>query len=413
MINNTVTKLRFKNEQGKYYPDWDKRSLNQIAKKVKEKNSGLHLSFVLTNSATRGIVGQKDYFEKNIANKNNLSGYYVVKKDDFVYNPRISVSAPVGPIKRNNLKNGVMSPLYTVFRIKENSNLTFFEYYFESSYWHKYMCSIANYGARHDRMNISSSDFFKLPLPYPCLEEQTKIADFLTSVDKRIQQLKKKKELWEAYKKGVMQRIISQEIRFKDDKGNAYPNWEKKRLDDIFVEITDKVGNRNIENYSISAGKGFVSQKVKFGKSISGEQTVKYTVLTTGDFTYNKGNSKTYNYGCIYLNDIGKDIAVPNVFISFKPKKENLNRWFYQKLFESHYLDRGLRQIISSTARMDGLLNINKGNFFKLTVPFPSHEEQTKIADFAIAIDKKISFVDFQLEQTKMWKKGLLQQMFV
>ena len=102
--------------------------------------------------------------------KNNLEGYYIVSKDDFVYNPRISASAPVGPIKRNKLQKGVMSPLYSIFRFKE-SLLEYFEHYFETTNWHKYLHSVANFGARHDRMNITNSDFSYSTICTPEIEK--------------------------------------------------------------------------------------------------------------------------------------------------------------------------------------------------------------------------------------------------
>ncbi|MCG8329982.1 MAG: restriction endonuclease subunit S [Chitinophagales bacterium] len=199
--------IRFKDDEGKDFPEWEVKSLRLVAYKVLDKNKDNNISFVLTNSAEKGIVSQKDYFDKDIANQNNLGNYYIVKKDDFVYNPRISSFAPVGPIKRNKLEEGVMSPLYTVFRFKQH-NLSFFEYYFESTEWHRYMHSIANYGARHDRMNITTSDFFEMPLPLPVQGEQTQIANFLTAIDDRISLVEQQIQKTEAYKKGLLQQMF-------------------------------------------------------------------------------------------------------------------------------------------------------------------------------------------------------------
>lgn len=200
-------KIRFKDENGKEYPDWEEKSLYEIADRVTKKNNENNVTYVLTNSAVQGIVSQLDYFEKEIANQNNLLNYYIVATDDFVYNPRISTAAPVGPIKRNHLRDGVMSPLYSVFRFK-SGNINFFEKYFETTRWHEYLKSVANYGARHDRMNITNEDLFALPIPYSCEEEQQRIAEFLISIDDKIQLEENKLEQAKRFKKSLLQQMF-------------------------------------------------------------------------------------------------------------------------------------------------------------------------------------------------------------
>ena len=199
--------FRFKDEDGREFAEWEIVDLEELAFKVNLKNRNLVLNNVLTNSATQGIISQNDYFDRDIANKNNLDGYYVVEKDDFVYNPRISNNAPVGPIKRNKLLRGVMSPLYTVFRFKKGE-LTFFEHFFETTYWHDYMKSISNSGARHDRMNITNENFFALPISLPSEKEQTKIATFLTAIDDKITHTQAQLTAVKQYKQGLLQQMF-------------------------------------------------------------------------------------------------------------------------------------------------------------------------------------------------------------
>ena len=166
--------------------DWSQRTLEDISDKVTEKNKAREFTETLTNSAEYGIISQSDYFDKDISNINNIDGYYVVRPDDFVYNPRISNFAPVGPIKRNNLNRiGIMSPLYYVFRPKRVDH-TFLEKYFETSYWHIFMKMNGDSGARADRFAIKDTILKEMPIPYPIKEEQVKIGIFFNQLDKSI-----------------------------------------------------------------------------------------------------------------------------------------------------------------------------------------------------------------------------------
>ena len=166
--------------------DWAQRTLEDISDKVTEKNKAREFTETLTNSAEYGIISQSDFFDKDISNINSIDGYYVVRPDDFVYNPRISNFAPVGPIKRNNLNRiGIMSPLYYVFRPKGVDH-TFLEKYFETSYWHIFMKMNGDSGARADRFAIKDVILKEMPIPYPVKEEQVRIGIFFNQLDKSI-----------------------------------------------------------------------------------------------------------------------------------------------------------------------------------------------------------------------------------
>jgi type I restriction enzyme S subunit len=196
--------LRFKDDNGNAFSDWEEKKLGEVAEKRIIKNKDNKINLVFTNSALQGIVNQRDFFDKDIANQNNLLGYYLVEKNDFIYNPRISNLAPVGPISRNHLDTGIMSPLYSVFRFKEGS-LDFIEHFFNSPVWYLHMKDISNYGARDDRMSFSTGDFYKMPIPFPTLSEQTKIANFLSAIDEKINQCEAQITKTEVYKKGLLQ----------------------------------------------------------------------------------------------------------------------------------------------------------------------------------------------------------------
>ena len=165
---------------------WEQRKLNKISDKVTEKNIGLQYIETFTNSAEFGIISQRDFFDHEIANMSSLGGYYIVRSEDFVYNPRISATAPVGPINRNKLgRVGVMSPLYTVFRTYD-VDTTYLEYFFKSRYWHSFMNFNGDSGARSDRFSIKDAIFFEMNIPIPRIEEQMKIGEYLTHIDNLI-----------------------------------------------------------------------------------------------------------------------------------------------------------------------------------------------------------------------------------
>ena len=187
--------------------EWEVKRLGEIAEKVTSKNKSNEQLPVLTNSATEGVVNQQDYFDREIVTRENLTNYHIIELNDFVYNPRVSVAAPVGPISRNKIGIGIMSPLYTIFKFKEG-NIDFFEQYFRTNCWHQYLKDKANFGARFDRMNISNEDFMNMPIPTPSLSEQRKIASCLSAMDETINAYTEKVGLLGQYKKGLMQQMF-------------------------------------------------------------------------------------------------------------------------------------------------------------------------------------------------------------
>lgn len=199
-----VPELRFAG----FTDDWELRKLEEISDKVTEKNKNSEFVETLTNSAEFGIINQRDFFDKNISNEKNLNGYYIVREDDFVYNPRISNYAPVGPIKRNKLgRTGVMSPLYYVFR-PYNIDKKFLEYYFDTTVWHKFMKINGDSGARADRFAIKDSIFKTMPIPYPSIEEQRKIGNFFDNLNDTITLHQRKLDLLKEQKKGYLQKMF-------------------------------------------------------------------------------------------------------------------------------------------------------------------------------------------------------------
>jgi type I restriction enzyme S subunit len=257
---------------------------------------------------------------------------------------------------------------------------------------------------------LSRTDITSTKLLLPSLQEQEIVSDFLSAVDKKISLLKEKYALLEQYKKGVMQKLFKQEIRFKDDSGSDFPDWKILKLSEISTPIKRRASTSVDKIMTISAGKGFLSQEERFSQVIAGTSLEKYIHLKKGEFSYNRGNSKSYTYGCIYKLE-EEEALVPYVYRSFSLDKGNTE--FFAQLFKFKYLDRQLRRLISSSARMDGLLNIGEKEFYQVKVPFPQEAEQIKIANFLDSLDMKLNSIAEQIELTQTFKKGLLQQMFV
>ena len=230
---------------------WEQRKLKDTAEKVIEKNVNRTVRETFTNSAEFGIINQRDFFDHDISNLSKLDGYYVVRSEDFVYNPRISVSAPVGPVNRNKLgRTGVMSPLYTVFRTHNIDN-TFLEWFFRSNLWHPFMYFNGDSGARSDRFSIKDSVFFEMPIPSPNIEEQKKIGSFIDAVDNLITLHQRKYDKLVNVKKAMLEKMFPKdgadvpEIRFK----GFTEAWEQCKLGDMADIIGGGTPSTGVSGY--------------------------------------------------------------------------------------------------------------------------------------------------------------------
>ena len=212
---------------------WEQRKLGEIADKVTEKNLDGNITEVLTNSAEYGVINQTEFFDHAVAKESNIAGYYVIAPGDFVYNPRISATAPVGPIRRNTLGiHGVMSPLYTVFRLTDAVDGTYLSHFFKTNGWHGFMKLEGNSGARSDRFSIGDATFFEMPIPVPSSSEQHAIGSFFSRLDDLITLHQRKYDKLVIFKKSMLEKMFPKdgesvpEIRFA---GFTDP-WEQRKL---------------------------------------------------------------------------------------------------------------------------------------------------------------------------------------
>ena len=411
--NSMKPHIRFKG----YTDAWEQRKLNSIAEKVTKKNENTCITETFTNSAEFGIISQRDYFDHDISNFDNLSGYYVVQNNDFVYNPRISVTAPVGPINRNKLgRKGVMSPLYTVFRVS-NADFTFLEWYFKSNHWHGFMKFNGDSGARSDRFSIKDEVMFQMPLPYPNIYEQIIVGEFLSKVDNLITLHQRKYDKFVNIKKALLEKMFPQgdettpKIRFK----GFTDAWEQRKLGDIVDRVVRK--NSNLEStlpLTISAQYGLVDQVEYFNSRVASRDVSGYYLVKNGEFAYNKSYSDGYPFGAIKRLDMYKMGVLSTLYIVFAIKSNEIDSEYLIAYYETDKWHRQVAERAAEGARNHGLLNISAADFFETKLKHPFEiGEQRKIGQLFRRLDNLITLHQRQLEKLKNIKSALLEKMFV
>ena len=385
-----------------YTSSWEQRKLSEITDKVTEKNAGLQYVETFTNSAEFGIISQRDFFDHDIAKLGSLDGYYIVKNEDFVYNPRISTSAPVGPINRNKLgRTGVMSPLYTVFR-PHDIDTTYLEYFFKCGYWHSFMNFNGDSGARSDRFSIRDNVFFQMPIPIPDIDEQRKIGELLTCLDNLITLHQRKFEKLTNVKKSMLEKMFPQngssypEIRFK---GFTDP-WEQRKFEEIAVRssvICSDDTLPRVEYEDIVSGTG------RLNKDIYAKQSIKSGIaFHQGDVLYGKLRPYLQNW----LLPTFDGLAVGDFWVL---QPQNADSSFLYRLIQSRQFDEVANQSTGTKMPRADWKLVSKTVF-----SIPSNiSEQAAIGTYFTALDSLITLHQRELEKLQNIKKSMLEKMFV
>lgn len=266
-----------------------------------------------------------------------------------------------------------------------------------------------NTGTRQPKLNASVCRQIKIPIP--TIPEQQKIAAFLGAVDRKIQQLKRKQELLEQYKKGVVQQLFSQELRFKDAKGKNYPDWEERELSEVLTEHKlNSTGKEEV--YSVSVHKSLINQVEHLGRVYAAESTDHYNRVLPGDMVYTKSPTGEFKYGIIKQSRLDKAVIVSPLYGVFTPETRALGYWldaYFESILNTYNY---LHPIVQKGAK--NTIAVTNRTFLSNTLKLPvSREEQEKIAGFLMALDAKVAGVAQAVAAAQKWKKGLLQQMFV
>lgn len=331
----------------------------------------------------------EDFYQNNLKNTIDKSYLVTTLRDLVPSGPSIGYIVSFDDDKKYILAQGVYG-----FRIKDDLNRNFLIQFSNTS---KFRTIMQSKMVGSTQVHIRNQDYFDTEIYKPCLEEQTKIAEFLSAVDDKISQLSRQLELLNQYKKGVMQKIFSQEIRFKNDNGEDFGEWEEVQIKDIFkvtrgqVLPVSQVCSEKDDDYKFPV---YSSQTKNDG--LMGYYT-EYLFENAVTWTTDGANAGTVKFrmGKFYCTN------VCGVLLS-----------------DQGYANKCIAEILNSTAfkyvSYVGNPKLMNNVMSEIPLYIPSSiQEQEKIAGFLTAIDERIDHTTAQLTHTKQWKKGLLQQMFV
>jgi type I restriction enzyme S subunit len=386
-----VPALRFKEFSG----DWEKKTLGDVAE-INPKTDFLPEEFIYIDleSVEKGILLKETRIRRDVAPSR---AQRFLKKEDILFQM-------VRPYQGNNLffdiiGDYVASTGYAQIRTMENPR-----FLYQSLHLENFTADVMNRCTGTSYPAINSSGLALILITIPSLPEQTKIANFLTAVDNKITLLTKKADLLSQYKKGVMQQIFSQELRFKDDDGQEFPEWEGRQADEVFMSVSNKNHNGDLPILAATQDKGMIYREDSGLDIKSSEASIKsYKIVEKGDFVI---SLRSFQGGIEYSSLMG--ICSP-AYTVMKAKIE-LNNGFFKAFLKKEDFIEKLNGLVIGIR--DGK-QISYSAFATLTLPYPNIKEQTKIANFLTAIDEKITNNQTQLDAVKQYKQGLLQQMFV
>lgn len=250
------------------------------------------------------------------------------------------------------------------------------------------------------RYKLTKSGLEKLEIILPPLREQKAICDLLAIWDLAISNASRLLANSRQQKEAILGKFL-----------RGSNNWKTKRLDQIAARIKRESGSGEPPVLMISASNGFVRQSEMYSRFMAGKSVENYILLERGEFAYNKGNSKSYEFGCIYpLEDFDQGL-VPHVYVCFSLDESVCHRPFYKYLFEADYLHDQLGTLVNTGVRNNGLLNIRPADFMSTTVPVPPISEQIELSKILAVASANIQNLELRIAALKEEKTGLMQQL--
>ena len=413
-------KVRFKRDDGSSYPTWKEYSISDLFTKIGNKNKDGQNTNVITNSAEFGLIPQRDYFDKDIAIGGNTGNYTIIQTGDFVYNPRKSSYAPMGPFNCYRLEeDGIVSPLYSCLRPKGILSPEYLLWYFQTDKWYGYVNDHgAQNGARHDRVGMTDKILMGIPVTAPCEEEQQKIANFLSSVDVVISTSEQEVANLETQKNAVMRKIFSQVVRFKRADGSGFAEWEEMTIGDM-GEMHGGLSGKSKDDFGHGNGSFITYMNVYKNPFASSDLLEKVDI---------KPNEKQYkiHYGDVMFTQSSETVDEVGLSSVWMYHTEPYMNSFCMVL-RPYDLTRLIPEFVGYLFRSDAVrkqimlqgqgitrVNLAPSRLVNVCFKYPTEvEEQHLIASFLSDFDDAILAAKKELALWKVLKKGLLQQMFV
>lgn len=394
-----VPELRFK----EFEDEWEEKKLGNFLIRSNDITTE-HTDIPVLTSSRKGLFFQSEYFNRKIS-ADDTTGYNILKKGYFTY--RYMSDDSIFHFNINKLIDiGLVSPEYPVFTTNKNLDSYFLENHLNNSLQFFKFCKMQKKGGTRTCLYFNVLETYKIKIP--SIQEQKKIADFFSLVDKKIEKQSEKVEALKTYQKGIMQKIFKQEIRFKAENGEEYPEWEEKRLGDVLNEVNEKTTVNNQYEILSSTANGILKQSEYFNREIASNNNIGYKVLRYNQIVLSPQN--------LWLGNINYNDKFTSGLVSPSYKVFNIDCKYNSK-YISYIIktNRMLNEYKNASEQGASVVrrNLNTDLFYDIKVIIPILEEQTKIAEFLTTIDEKMDKEEKKLEELKVWKKGLLQKMFV
>lgn len=397
--NRTIKKPRLRFST--FHEDWNTKIFESFLTEINIIPKDKYPLYSLTIES--GVTPKSERYERSFLVTSQDEAYKLVEENDFVYNPMNLRFGAIGRHKEK--KKVVVSKYYNIFRVANDMDPVYLEYYFKCDQMIHFYNRMAE-GSLLEKKRVHYTDFIKFEKNCPTLPEQNKISQFISTIDNWIGNLQTQKQSLENYKESMMHLIFNQKFRFKDDDGKEYPKWESKKLGEVFDERNEKNGNKNLDLLSIKIKGGISKHNDGTNKNdTSSEDKSNYKIVYVGDIAYNTMRMWQGASGVsIYLGIVNPAYTVVSL------KEGDVN--FYGYLFK---LPRTIFDFYRYSQGMTSdTWNLKYDHFSEVKVTVPSDKrEQQKIAELLISIDNLLTSIENKLSYALQWKRGITQKIFI